>query len=181
MSSVVLLYVFNVYFNWIDYLIDYGNNDSNVFCSGNPNNNAPLPGNSGNQQSNIPPGNNNNNSNNPHHGTFGGSSSNNNEDNTLPFDTEYHREFIRNRMLNKLNDHRLSCAEEGTERGWTDTRLNERFTSQENEYICDKVMEYKQSHPNTTFHRNITGNYPDRKYRGLISTRFIEEVFGRPR
>ena len=176
--GILLTYIFNIYLCWNDY-IELTTNDTNIYCSGNVGNNnqTPIPQGSGNQQSNIPPGNNNNN---PHHGFFYNNSSNDDNDNTLPHDTEQAQESLRKCMAKKLNEHRVACAERGADRGWdgADTRLDGKFSDPENEYICDKVMQYKQIVPNSTFHKNITGVYPDRKYTGLISMGFVDKVFG---
>lgn len=168
------MYLFNIYI-CSDY-IELTTEDNNLYCSGNfgNNNQTPIHQNSGNQQPNIPPGNNN-----PHHGFFHNNSSD--DDNTLPHDTEHARESLRQCMAKKLNEHRVACAEKGSyDRGWdgADSRLDDKFSDPEHEYICDQVMQYKERVPNSTFHKNVTGVYPDRKYTGLISMRFVDRVFG---
>lgn len=65
----------------------------------------------------------------------------NNEDNTLPYDTEHHKEMIKKSMREKLSNHRISCASKVP----YDTCLDDKFTSQEHEYICDQVMKHKET------------------------------------
>ena len=172
-SNILLHNINNI---WIEYLIEFTTYDSNVFCNGeNPsNNNTAFPENPDNQQTGRPGNNNNNNS--SGHLFY---NNNKDDDDTLPYDTEEDRERLRACMLEKLSTHRVSCADKATPYTQVDTRLDEKFLSQEHEYVCDNVMQYKAENPRSQYHNHITGDYPDRKYNGPITPGFIAKVFGR--
>lgn len=61
---------------------------------------------------------------------------NNNQADVLPHDSEEDRERLKQWMYNKLYNHRVSCATKIP----YDTRLDNRYTPQEHEYICDLVV-----------------------------------------
>lgn len=139
------------------------------FQGGTPNNPQ-----GGIPQGAIPQDNSNNNEDNLN--TVTSSNITNNDNSVLPFDTERERQAIRACMRDKLIAHRTECA---SKQPYSNT-LDEKFTSQEHEYICELIMQYKEANPSApyTYLNKITGMYPDRKYTGAISLSFLETFFG---
>jgi hypothetical protein len=94
---------------------------------------------------------------------------NNNNNNVLPHDTEEDRRRLKECMRDKLSNHHISCANTNP----YDTRLDDKFTPQEHEYIAEQVV--KSQRP--LYMCRIEGQYPDRRYVGKISLHFIDKVF----
>lgn len=117
----------------LDDIMECVNDFSHVYCnnaSSNTNSTSNLQS-FDNPQSNIPGGNNN-----PNHSVIPDTNSSNEDD---------REELLRKSMADKLSRHRISCADKAV----YDTKLDDKFTPQEHEYICDKVMEHKRNNPNT--------------------------------
>lgn len=62
-------------------------------------------------------------------------------------------------------------------------RNNRRFTNQDNDYISQKIWEYKARYPNNGaswghFTSKTTGNFPNRTFNGNITQTFIDKIFG---
>ena len=55
--------------------------------------------------------------------------------------------------------------------------LDDKFTSQEHEYICDIIMGQKNKAGLTAYILRIRGNYPDRKFTGNITSKFMKRFF----
>lgn len=80
-------------------------------------------------------------------------------------------------MYNKLLNHRISKANIEP----YDTSLDENFTPQEHEFICDELLKYQQkinesrriNESVADFTRYIKGNYPDRKYVGKVAAMLL--------
>jgi hypothetical protein len=100
------------------------------------------------------------------------------QDNIHTFTPAQQEEFIDNCLREKLIRHRLTCANTVP----YNNKLDGSFTSQEHEYICEKIMYYKHYvRPSTWYDRYIEGAYPERKYVGKIGNAFIENIFPKRR
>jgi len=95
----------------------------------------------------------------------------NQNDNTLPYSSDKDALLLKQFMKDRLNRHHVSKAETVP----YNTQLDEAFTSQEHEYICDTVMNYKgNAH---AYSRHVKGRYPERRYEGRITLKFIDKFF----
>ena len=112
-------------------------------------------------------------------GGSGGGNPNGGQNSTndaLPYSGEEDQSRLRRCMRNRLFAYRLSQANSYP----YDTRMGDNFTPAEHEYICDEILKNRNNHSiyqMAYFARRIEGNYPDRRFTGQISLRFISFFF----
>jgi hypothetical protein len=174
MSSYLILIMF--------YFLILDNFDSGFYYSDNINQSNNVPD---NNQLNLPQGDSNSPSggpNNPQDNVShitNQSNNNQDDDNTIPYSSPDDQEYLREIFERKLRAHRISRANTHP----YDTTLGDNFTSQEHEYLCERIMQYKEQNPRSSFATRaancVSGRCPDRRYTGGVGLTFIENLFAK--
>jgi len=79
-------------------------------------------------------------------------------------------------MCDRLSRHRVDQASSQP----YNTRLGDKFTPAEHEYIAEQVVNHVESQEvqgRISYMRNVKGEYPDRRYVGPISLEFLNAIF----
>lgn len=99
--------------------------------------------------------------------------------NPLKFSPREYNEFIRENMVRRLEEHRLSCASNNPySTRLEDTNLPTKFTSGEHEYICEKIDNYYIANPvrSSGLGVHVWGASPFRIYKGPVSAKLMEII-----
>lgn len=96
---------------------------------------------------------------------------------TPSYNSEEDKKRIKDWMRGRLSRHNYDQASSVPYQ----TQMGDKFTPAEHEYVVEQIMDYcdKQDNPAVTryYKDRIVGEYPDRRYNGKISFKFIDKFF----